>query len=701
MSTQKIRRSPGELATISVDVPGQKHSVCALDCPDTCALVLNIDPAAHATKIAGDPQHPITRGFLCGKVTKYLEREYHPDRLLYPLRRTGLKGEGKFTRISWDEALGDIAERLSAISSESGPEAVLPYSYAGTMGLLNYGGMDRRFFHRLGASRLDRTICSNTGGVALMESQGARFGVEPEQFAQAKLIIAWGANVLGTNSHLWPFIVEARRHGAKFYVIDPVKNRTGRAADKHFAINPGADLALALGLIHIILRDQLEDRAYIDSYTNGFGDLAALARDYSPSRVAPLTGIAEPEIELLAREYATLQPAAIRLNYGVQRSDRGGAAVRAIAALPVLTGAWRLVGGGLQLTTSGAFEFNSAVLERPDLQKASPLGREARLINMSRLGHALLEMAEPPVRALVVYNSNPAAIAPNQSKVIAGFKRDDLFTVVLEQFQTDTADYADIVLPATTFLEHTDIYRAYGHYYLQLARPALPAPGETKTNVEIFRLLAKRMGFKDPCFDDSEDQMMEALLSSGSPFLRGITLDRLERERSVRLNVSPAGKPFLPFANGGFRTPSGKFEFGAEYLSYTPPVESRFGDTSLHQRFPLELISGKNDDSMNSTFGYRGEVDKQTSLLSIHPADAAQRQIADGAFVRVWNDRGECHFRANVNGDVQPGVLRARSLGWAKIARGRRGVNQLTSDRLTDMGGGPTFYSCLVEVAPY
>jgi len=681
-------------------VPQQKHSVCALDCPDTCALVLNIDPAGRATKIAGDPHHPITRGFLCGKVAKYLDREYHQNRLLYPLRRTGAKGAGQFTRITWDDAIAEIAYRLTAIAKEDGPEAILPYSYAGTMGLLNGGGMDRRFFHRLGASRLDRTICSATGGLALTESQGARLGMEPEQFAKSKLIIAWGANVLGTNSHLWPFIVEARRNGAKFYVIDPVKNRTGRAADKHFAVNPVSDLALALGLMHVILRDRLEDRSYIDSYTNGFADLASLAADYQPARVAQLTGLSAIEIESLACEYAGIQPAAIRLNYGVQRSDRGGAAVRAIAALPVLTGAWRQVGGGLQLTTSGAFELNSLALERPDLQKLSSIGREARIVNMSLLGKALLELDQPRVRAMIVYNSNPAAIAPNQNKVVAGLRRDDLFTVVLEQFQTDTADYADIVLPVTTFLEHTDLYRAYGHHYLQLARPALATPGETKSNVEIFRLLAKRMGFTDTCFDDTEDQMIEALLSTNSPFLQGITLDRLDRERFIRLNISADDQPFLPFANGGFRTPSGKFEFGADALSYQPPVESRLGDQSLHRKFPLELISGKNDDSMNSTFGYQQQVDQQTSLLSIHPADAAHRSVVDGALVRVWNDRGECLLRAKVNGDVQPGVVRARSLGWAKTSPSHSGINHLTTDRLTDIGGGPTFFSCLVEVSP-
>ncbi len=480
-----------------------RRSVCALDCPDTCALVLQIDKDGRATKLSGDRDHPITRGFLCGKVAQYLEREYHPDRLLYPLRRTGPKGSGQFERVTWDEALDGIAARLQQISDASGPEAILPYSYAGTMGLLNGSGMDRRFFHRLGASRLERTICSAAGGAALMASQGIKLGAEPEQFAHSKLIIAWGANVLGTNVHLWPFIVEARRKGAKFYVIDPVRNRTGKAADRHFSINPGSDLALALGLMHVILRDSLEDKQYIAQHTSGFADLAELAQRYTPECVSKLTGIAADDVEQLAREYATTRPAMIRLNYGVQRSERGSSAVRAVAALPVITGSWREIGGGIQLTTSGAFEFNRAPLERPDLQYLSALGREARNINMAQLGRALTEVDNPRVEALVVYNSNPAAIAPDQNRVLAGLRREDLLTVVLEQFQTDTADYADFVLPVTTFLEHTDLYLAYGHYYVQLARPALAAPGEARSNVEIFRALAKRMGFGDSCFDDS------------------------------------------------------------------------------------------------------------------------------------------------------------------------------------------------------
>ena len=678
-------------------MPSVRHSVCALDCPDTCALLVNVDEHGKGSKLRGDPAHPVTRGFLCGKVAQYLERVDHPDRLLHPMRRIGAKGEGRFERISWEAALDEVASRLAAIAQEFGPESILPYSYAGTMGLLNGAGMDRRFFHRLGASRLDRTICSSAGGAALMLSQGVRLGTEPQQFAQSKLIIAWGANILGTNVHLWPFIVEARRRGARLVVIDPVKNRTGRAADRHLAINPGSDLALALGLAHIILREGWHDSEYVQAHTQGFPEYATLAAAYPPDRVSASTGLTVAEIEELAREYATTRPAVIRLNYGVQRTDRGGSAVRAISALPTLTGSWREVGGGLQLTTSGAFAFNRSALERPDLQMKSPLGRAARLINMSELGRELLERRNPAVQALVVYNSNPAAVAPNQGSVVKGLKRSDLFTVVLEQFATDTADYADIVLPVTTFLEHTDLYLAYGHYYLQLARPALPPPGQTKPNVEIFRLLAKRLGFDEACFDDTEDDMIRQMLDSHDPYLRGITLERLEMERSIRLNVSEENSPFLPFAAGNFQTPSKKFEFGADSLEYTPPLESRFGDAGLRRRFPLELVPAKNDDSMNSTFGHRGSVVRQTGFVEINATDARPRGIQDGDQVRLFNDRGAFHVVARVSDSVRPGVLRVPSGRWNKTSAGGSGINVLTSDRLTDIGGGPTFFSCLVD----
>ena len=674
-----------------------RRSVCALDCPDACSLLVNVENG-HATRLRGDPGHPVTRGFLCGKVAQYLDREYSPERLLYPQKRVGAKGEGRFERITWDEALDSIARNLEGVARQFGPEAILPYSYAGTMGLLHGSGMDRRFFHRLGASRLDRTICSATGTAALTATQGLRYGTEPEQFSLAKLILAWAANIHGTNVHMWPFIVEARRNGARLYVIDPIRTRTAALADRHFQIHPGSDLALALGLMHVIIGEKLYDADYVGRYTNGFEALEERVRSYPPERVAALTGIAREDIVTLAREYATTRPAAIRLNYGVQRSERGGAATRAIAALPALTGSWREAGGGLQLSLSQAFQLNRRALEMPDLQSHSPLGREARLVNMSELGKALTELDAPPVKAIVVYNSNPAAIAPNQNLVLRGFRRDDLFTVVLEQFQTDTADHADILLPATTFLEHTDLYFAYGHYHLQLARAVVEPPGEARSNGEVFRSLAGRMGFEDECFRDSEDDMIRTLLGSGHPFLEGITMERLERERSVRLNVSPPGTPFRPFAEGGFGTPSGKCEFGAEDLEYVPPVESRQGDAELRRRYPLELISSKNDDSMNSTFGNRGGVDHQTAMLHIHHEDAGRRGIHDGDRVRAFNDRGSLLLVAEVDGVVPPGVVRAPSVRWNKLSPDGRNANALTSDRLTDMGGGPAFYNCLVEV---
>ncbi|MBS1876316.1 MAG: molybdopterin-dependent oxidoreductase [Acidobacteria bacterium] len=672
-----------------------RRSVCALDCPDTCSLLINVDNG-RGSRLRGDPAHPVTRGFLCGKVAQYLEREYSPDRLLYPMKRAGRKGEGRFERIGWDEALDTIVSRLAAVSSEHGPESILPYSYAGTMGLLNGSGMDRRFFHRLGASRLDRTICSSAGGVALNETLGFRYGTEPEQFAHSKLIIAWGANIMGTNVHLWPFITEARRKGARLYVIDPVATRVAKLADRHYAIYPGSDQALALAMAHVILSDGLQDQAYLDAHAAGLDAFRQRAAEYPPERAAALTGIAADDIVALAREYATTRPAAIRLNYGVQRSERGGAAVRAVTALPALTGSWKEAGGGLQLSTSQAFQFNGAGLEMPELQLRSPIGRTARLVNMSELGKALTELNNPPVKAMVVYASNPVGIAPNQNLVLRGMAREDLFTVVLEQFQTDTADWADIVLPVTTFLEHTDLYRAYGHYYVQLARPALPAPGECKSTVEIFRLLAARMGFDEPCFRDTDDDMIRTTLASGHPFLEGVTLERLDREGSVRLNVSPEGQPFLPFATGAFGTPSGRCELPS--ADYAPPVESRLGEESLVSRFPLEMISSKNDDSMNSTFGHRASVDRQTSVLQMHSSDAAPRGIADGDPVRVFNERGSLLLKAEVNGGVRQGVVRAPAVRWARSAQDRRSVNALTSDRLTDIGGGPVFYSCLVQV---
>src|SRR5450631_2240942 len=514
------------------------HAVCSHDCPDSCGVLVTVESltgadgavSERAVKVEGDPSHPVTQGFLCGKVALYLDRVYSPDRLLYPMRRKagaakgpagygGVKGReaDAFERISWSDALDEIAAKLQVIAAEFGPESVLPYSYAGTIGQLGFGSMDRRFFHRLGASQLARTICSEAGGVAFKTVYGIKLGTPPEDFAQAGMIIAWGANIHGNNVHLWPFVEEARRKGARLVVIDPYRTRTAAVADEHLAIRPGTDTLLALAMMHVIFRDGLEDAAYVEECTVGAKELReqALKAEHSPERAAEVTGIAAETIVALARSYArcmeqTGRPAAIRLNYGIQRSENGGTAVRAVAMLPLLTGAWKHKGGGVQLSTSGAFPFNSDALQMPELMQASPLGREARTVNMTLLGHALTELGQangdgPPVKALFVYNSNPAAIAPNQNAVLRGMMRPDLFTVVHEQFFTDTADYADILLPAPTFLEVKDVQGAYGHLFAQVSERAIAPLGEAWSNVHVFGELARRMGFTEPCFADTDD----------------------------------------------------------------------------------------------------------------------------------------------------------------------------------------------------
>ncbi len=714
------------------------HAVCSHDCPDSCGVLVTIDEAGRATKLRGDPSHPVTRGFLCGKVAKYLDRVYSPDRLLYPMRRRagvpkaslphGRESES-FERISWDEALDTIATRLSAIAQEHGPESILPYSYAGTIGVLNYGSMDRRFFHRLGASQLDRTICSETGGQALISVYGRKLGTDTEAFPQAKLIIAWAANIHGNNIHLWPFVEEARRNGAKLVVIDPYATRTARAADWHIPINPGTDSALALGMMHIIVRDGLFDQDYVARWTCGFDQLRERIAEYPPEYVSALTGISAADIERLAHDYATTTPAVIRLNYGVQRSDNGGAATRAIAMLPALTGAWKHYGGGLQLSTSGAFKWDKTALERPDLAQASPLGRLARIVNMSVLGHALTELGNealggkpedgPPVRALFVYNSNPGAVAPNLNTVRRGFLRPDLFTVVHDLFFNDTTDYADYILPATTFLEHTDIQGAYGHYFVQLSQQAIDPPGEARSNVWLFSQLAQRMGFTEDCFHDTPEQIIRQALGIASnngghatnPNMEHITLDDLKREGHIPLafHRDPETQPFMPNVSGPMPTPSGRIEFYSEALAaqgldplpaFVPPTESRWGKTA--EQYPLEFLSRKADNYMNSTFanldGHRKMEARKRHKLEMHPVDAQSRGIADGESVRVFNDRGSLRLTAYVNGSLPPGVVAAQ-LDWAKFSSDNANVNALTSERLTDLGAGATFYSTLVQVA--
>ena len=740
-------------------------AACPHDCPDACGVLITVLDG-RATRIQGDPEHPVTRGFLCAKVAKYLDRVYSPDRVLYPMRRIGPKGPGQllrepslagptsgktgqkwgthasdnagWQRISWDEALDQITSRFRAISREFGSEAILPYSYGGTLGALNGGSMDRRFFHRLGASQLDRTICSAAGEAGLKSVLGVKLGTEPEQFRHSKYIIAWAANIHGNNVHLWPFITEARRNGAKFVVIDPYRTRTAECADWYLPINPGTDAALALGMMHVIIGEKLHDADYVSKYTIGFEQLQEKVKEYSPERVAQWTGISAEDIRKLAREYATVRPSVIRLNYGVQRSEGGGMATRAVVMLPCITGAWKEVGGGLQMSLSEAAAFNSAGLKRADLMH-SALGREARTLNMVELGRVLNEVNDPPVRALFVYNSNPAAVCPNHRAVIRGLKRPDLFTVVHEQFFTDTTDYADIVLPATTFFEHKDLQKGYGHYYIEVSNQAIEARGECRSNVELFRALAERAGFEEECFRESVDEMIDLALESNDPWMEGMTRERLELGH-VRMNFSASEtpgtpsqptvqngsrenphfsqkqgelghpcshslEPFLPFAHGGFRTPSGKAELYCEALKaqgLDPVVEFRPPSESRHAKpngLPLELLARKADNFLNTTFTNLPSVQEmeEPGLLEICAADARARGIADGDRVRVHNRRGELELRARVDGKVQPGVVSA-TLHWAKMAPGFQSINSLTSEKLTDMGNSATFYSVLVEV---
>ncbi len=714
------------------------HAACPHDCPDACGVLITVDDG-RATKIQGDPEHPVTRGFLCAKVAKYLDRVYSPDRVLYPMRRIGPKGpvagqrsfappgqpraavpiqaesSQVWQRISWEEALDEISARFRAISAEFGSEAILPYSYGGTLGALNGGSMDRRFFHRLGASQLDRTICSAAGEAGLKSLLGAKLGTEPEQFRHSKYIIAWASNIHGNNVHLWPFITEARRKGAKLVVIDPYRTRTAACADWYLPINPGTDAALALGMMHVIIGENLHDAGYVENYTLGFDQLREKVKEYPPERVAHWTGISADDIRRLAREYATVRPAAIRLNYGVQRSENGGMATRTVAMLPCLTGSWKEVGGGLQMSLSGAPDLNSAALKRPDLMQ-NALGREARTINMVELGRVLNTQNDPPVQALFVYNSNPAAVCPQHNDVIRGLQRPDLFTVVHEQFFTDTTDYADIVLPATTFFEHKDLQKGYGHYYLQVSNQAIDPLGECRSNVEVFRGLACRMGFEEECFRESVDEMIDGALDSEHPWMNGITRERLEHGQ-VRLNfeqpesadAAPGCKqpaPFLPFARGHFRTASGKAELYSEALKaqgldpvadFTPPSESRHGRQG--KSLPLELLARKADNFLNTTFANLPSVQQmeETGLLEICTADARARGIINGDPVRVFNRRGEILLRARVDGRVQPGVVSA-TLNLARTTPGFQSINSLTSEKLTDMGNSATFYSVLVEV---
>jgi anaerobic selenocysteine-containing dehydrogenase len=680
------------------------RAVCPHDCPDTCGMVVTVENG-RAVKLAGDAAHPFTKGFLCQKVSHYLERVYHPQRLQHPMKRVGPKGAGKFERIAWDEAVAIIAQRYREITrSSDGPQAILPYSYSGTLGKLQNSSLDRRFFHRLGASLLDRTICATAGAAGCDVTLGTRAAIDPDAVAHSRYIINWGSNTSVTNMHLWTIMHKARKAGAKIISVDPYKCKTAARSDWWLPIRPGTDAALALGMMHVIFRDGLEDKDYLDRYCLGGDALRQRAlREYPLERVARITGLAEAEIERFAREYATASPSFIRFNYGMQRHGGGGMAVRTITCLPAVTGAWRHAGGGAMLSTSKLYPLNQAALERPDL---IPPG--TRTINMVHLAEALAgELPGPPVRALYVYNSNPAAVCPDQARVLRGLRRDDLFTVVHEQFQTDTADYADILLPATTQLEQFDIHNSYGHMYLQINEPAIAPLFEAKCNNDVFRLLARALGFEREIFEVTDQELAAQCLDApGASALDGFTIESLRREGPIRLNLP---KNYAPFAEGNFPTPSGKCQLynpelaaqGRDPLpSYVPGHEDPQTQIELAARFSLQMICPPSPAFLNSTFVNVDRLRKIAGepILEIHPGDAAARQIIDGDLVSVFNDRGKFQARAIVAETVKKGVVVTLGVWWNKYTSDGGNCNATTSTRLTDLGAGATFFDNLVEV---
>ena len=671
---------------------------CPHDCPDTCSFVTTVQDGI-AIKVQGNPAHRHTDGVLCTKVSRYTERSYHPERVLQPLKRVGPKGLGQFEPVTWDAALTDIAARLRAIAVK-GPDAaqaILPYSYAGTMGLVQGESIAARFFNRLGASQLDRTICSNAGGEALIHTLGAKAGMRVEQFANARLILIWGSNSIASNLHFWRHAQEAKRRGARLVCIDPRRSETADKCHEHIALLPGTDAALALALMHELIRHDWLDHDYLARHTLGWDALRTRALDWPPERAAATCGIDAEQIRALARDYGACRgdggPAAIRLNYGMQRVRGGGNAVRAIACLPALIGAWRQSAGGLLLSSSGQFPVQHHALERPDLRQ-----RTSRTINMNTIGDDLLRPASasfgPAIEALIVYNSNPVAVAPDSGKVVQGFSREDLFTVVLEHFKTDTADHADYILPATTQLEHWDIHLSYGHTDVLLNRPAIAPLGEAKPNTQIFRELARHMGFVDDCFAQDDESLCRIAYG-----------DAVDYEQLLARGFTSLRLVDAPFAEGGFPTPSGKCEFFSQRLADQgldglPDHVPNYEAPGSSAQFPLAMISPPARNFLNSTFvnvtslrDIEGEP-----ILEMHTADAQARGLSHGGVVRVFNQRGDYRCKLKVSPRARPGVVNGLGVWWRKFGLDGKNVNQLTSQKLTDIGRAPTFYDCLVQV---
>jgi anaerobic selenocysteine-containing dehydrogenase len=686
------------------------YGACPHDCPDCCALETQVDEQGRAVSVRGRSDHPVTRGWLCAKVNRYLDRVYHPERLLYPMRRVGPKGSGAFARISWDEALAEITSRWRDIIAQHGTQCILPYSYAGTLGLVNNSVTNSRFWNRLGASRLERTICGAAAEEAVLLTIGARVAPSPQMVLHSKLVLIWGSNPASTAPHLMPFLREAQRKGTRIIVIDPIRTLTARSADQHIRPLPGTDAALALSMMHVMVIEGLHNPEWIAAHTLGWESLLERIMRFPPELGAKVTGLEVESIFDLARTYATTTPALLRVTDGINRHTNGGQTVRTLACLPALTGQYGLSGGGLMYSTSDWLQWNSeAITHAHDPACPGP----ARSLNMNRLGAILTGEAEPPVYSLFVYNANPVASTPDASKIVQGLLRDDLFTVVHELFETDTARYADILLPASSQLEHVDLHKPYGHLSLQYNMPAIAPQGEAHSNWDVMRCLATAMGFYEPWLQQDADEVIREILDATAqqhPRLSGITLERLQAEGSIPLTI-PAGEE-VPFADGSFPTPSGKVEFYSAKAAvkgydpvpgWEPEVEARTGqETSLPPGASLPLLCPAAHHFVSSTFGNQERlIAKEIApTLRIHPIDAAARNIRSGQLVRISNERGWCRLVAEVTDTVRQGVLATTTVWWPKFSPDQRNVNWTTAGRLADLGGGSTFYTNLVTVEP-
>lgn len=687
------------------------YGSCPHDCPDCCALETQVDEQGRAVSVRGRSDHPVTRGWLCAKVNRYLDRVYHPDRLLYPLRRAGAKGSGTFERISWGEAIAEITSRWRDLIDLHGSQSILPYSYAGTLGLVNGAVTHGRFWNRLGASRLQRSICGAAAEEAVILTVGGRLAPSPEMLLQSKLVLIWGSNPASTAPHIMPFLREAQRNGTKVIVIDPVRTLTARSADWHIQPYPGTDAALALGMMHVMVTEALHRPDWIAQHTTGWKYLLERIMQFPPERAAHIAGVSPETLRALAREYATTTPALLRVSDGINRHTNGGQTVRVLTCLPALTGQYGVPGGGLMYSTSDWLQWDAEAVGHEHDPACPP---PPRALNMNRLGAVLTGEADPPVYSLYVYNANPVASSPNAGKIVEGLMRDDLFTVVHELFETDTARYADILLPATSQLEQVDLHKPYGHLTLQYNMPAIAPLGEARSNWDVMRSLANALGFHEPWLQEDANGVIRGILeatSARNPDLAPVTLERLQQEGHIPLPI-PTDRQ-VPFADGIFHTPSGKVEFYSEQAlargydplpGWVPEVEASTGLTGLHEtreaQARLPLVCPAAHHFVSSTFGNQERLIKkeQAPTLRIHPQDAQPRNIRDGQLVRVSNERGWCRLLAHVTEEVRPGVLATTTVWWPKFSPDGRNVNWLTSDRLADFGGGSTFYTNLVTV---